>query len=71
MEGQKRGKTHFSILGLLVAWGRGENESVMALTGFVMLQIIATVPSDNIFFQLKQRRGHWIAHKQAQMVKNG
>ena len=45
----KRGKSHFSILGLLVAWGRGENESVMALTGFLLLDIISTVPSDNIF----------------------
>ena len=45
----KSGKSHFSILGLLVAWGRGENESLMALTGFLLLDIIATVPSDNIF----------------------
>ena len=34
---------------LIVARGRGENESAMALTGFLLVDIIATVPSDNIF----------------------
>ena len=45
----KRGKSHFSILGLWVAWGRGGDESVMALTGFLLLDIIARVPSDKVF----------------------
>ena len=31
-----------------MARGRGENESAMALAGFLLVDIIATVTSDNI-----------------------
>ena len=37
---------------------RGENESVMALTGFLLVDIIATVPSDYIFVN-KGEMGSW------------
>ena len=46
---------HFS---LRFGMRKGENESVMALTGFLLVDIIATVPSDYIFVN-KEEMGSW------------
>ena len=54
----KRVKSHFSSSVLVLAWGRGENESVMALTGFLSVDIIATVPSDYIFVNKGEMGSH-------------
>ena len=42
-------KSHFSTLGLIMAGGRGDNESVMALTGFFSVDVITKSTSDNVF----------------------
>ena len=45
----KRVKSHFSSSVLVLAWGRGENESEMAGKFCLSVDIIAMAPSENIY----------------------
>ena len=51
-----------------MARGRGENESAMALAGFLLVDIIATVLSDNIFVD---KSGDGVMGLPISMVENG